>query len=91
MNGHAAEQVRAVRARHVTQPFPDGESYTDVVRRVSLFLDDALSRHGAETVLVIGHRAPHHAFEHLLNGRDLAEVVTGDWEWQAGWAYEVRV
>ena len=90
MNGHAAEQVRAVRARHVTQPFPDGESYTDVVRRVSLFLDEASRRHGAETVLVIAHRAPQHAFEHLLNGRDLADVVAGDWEWQPGWVYEVR-
>ena len=91
LNGHAAEQVRAVRARHVTEPFPGGESYADVVSRVRLFLHDASSRHAAETVLVIAHRAPHHAFEHLLNGRDLAEVVTGDWEWQPGWVYEARL
>ncbi len=91
MNGHAADRVSAVAARHATDPFPGGESYADVVRRVRQFLDDASSRHGAETVLVIAHRAPHHAFEHLLNGRDLAEVVTGDWEWQPGWVYEVRL
>ncbi len=89
MNRHPADQVAAMRARYTTEPFPGGESYADVVSRVGLFLDDASTQHGAETVLVIAHRAPHHAFEHLLNGRDLAEVVTGDWEWQPGWVYEV--
>jgi alpha-ribazole phosphatase/probable phosphoglycerate mutase len=90
MNGDAAEQVRAVSARHVTEPFPGGESYTDVVRRVRLFLQDASGQHGSATVLVIAHRAPHHALEHLLNDRDLAAVVNGDWQWQPGWVYELR-
>lgn len=88
MNGRAADDVNTARGNHVSEPFPGGESYTEVVRRVSSFLDDASSRHGAETVLVIAHRAPHHALEHLLNGRELAEVLNGDWQWRPGWVYE---
>lgn len=91
MNGAPVERVQAVREAHVSEPFPSGESYADVVLRVRSFLDYAYSQHAAETVLVIAHRAPHHAFEHLLNGRDLAEVVAADWEWRPGWAYEVRL
>ena len=91
MNGRAADEVHGARRNHVTEPFPGGESYSDVVRRVSEFLEHASRQHGAATVLVIAHRAPHHALEHLLNHRDLAEVVNGAWEWQPGWVYEVRL
>ena len=27
-------------------------------------------------------------YEHLLNGRDLAGLIAGDWAWQPGWVYE---
>jgi broad specificity phosphatase PhoE len=80
--------VHALRAQYVNEPFTGGESYADVVRRVRLFLGDASRKHGAGTVLVIAHRAPHYAFEHLLNGGDLAALVAGEWQWQPGWVYE---
>lgn len=88
MNGHPAAEVHAARGERVYSPFPRGESYEDVVRRVRSFLDDLLTERPGEIVLVIGHRAPHNALEHLLNGRDLAYTVTGDWAWQPGWVYD---
>ena len=84
MNGRAADEVHRARGNHVTKPFAGGESYADVVRRVRSFLEDASGQHGTSTSLVIAHRAPHHAFEHLLNHRDLAQVVNDDWLWQPG-------
>ncbi|MEX0683717.1 MAG: histidine phosphatase family protein [Dehalococcoidia bacterium] len=89
MNGHPVAEVHAASRDHVSNPFPDGESYTDVTRRVGAFLDDLRRENEARVVLVVAHRAPHHAIEHILNGHDLAELVTGAWEWQPGWEYEL--
>jgi broad specificity phosphatase PhoE len=75
------------RTRFIESPFPGGESFRDVVRRVESLLNDL--RHSEGPVLVIAHRAPWYAMEHLLRGRELAEVVTAPWQWQPGWEYEV--
>lgn len=89
LNAHPVEQVHEVARRHVFERFPGGESYADVVERVRDFLEEAQGKHVNDTILVIAHRAPHHALEHLLRGRDLADVVTGAWEWQPGWEYDL--
>lgn len=77
--------LEAARLRFVDEPFPQGESYRDVVRRVKRFLDDL--PHDPASVLIIGHRAPWYALEHLLCGRDLHEVISTPWQWQPGWRY----
>jgi broad specificity phosphatase PhoE len=80
----AIEQRRVL---HLVDPFPNGESYQQVVDRVSGWLGEALQYSDAGTVLVIGHRATHYALEHLLNGVTLHEAVTSPWTWQPGWTY----
>jgi broad specificity phosphatase PhoE len=75
MNGYPADEAHSVRGDYAFKPFPGGESYADVVRRVRSILNDLLGAPTDGTVLVIAHRAPHHALEHLLNGHDLAELV----------------
>jgi broad specificity phosphatase PhoE len=89
LNAHPADEVHAAVPSHVFDPFPGGESYADVVERLRALLDDVRSAHSRGAVLLVAHRAPHHALEHLLNGRDLTGVVTGDWEWQPGWEYDL--
>jgi broad specificity phosphatase PhoE len=89
MNGAPARDVHAAAANHVFEPFPGGESYADVAGRVRAFLAGITSGHREDTVVIVAHRAPHHALEHLLHGRDLAAVVTAPWQWQPGWTYEV--
>lgn len=74
------------RLRFVEAPFPNGESYADVVKRVQRFLEE-LPRSGE--ILVIGHRATWYAFEHLLCGRRLEEVIAAAWSWQPGWVYRL--
>ena len=86
-----ASEIEERRPRHLVDPFPNGESYQQVVDRVSAWLNDVVrQRQVADgTVLVIGHRATFYAFEHLLNGVPLAEAVTSPWTWQPGWTYRV--
>ena len=81
------EQRRLV---HLVEPFPNGESYQQVVDRVSGWLSEALAYLDAGTVLIIGHRATYYALEHLLNRVTLHEALTSPWTWQPGWTYHLR-
>lgn len=77
------------RLRHLVDPFPNGESYQQVVDRVSGWLRESMPHIDAGTVLVIGHRATFYALEHLLNRVALQEAMTSLWVWQPGWSYAV--
>ena len=86
-SGCPVEQLESARLAFVDEPFPGGESFRDVVRRVEQFLNELCS--GGESVLVVAHRAPWYALENLIRGRDLKELVTSAWKWQPGWEYDV--
>jgi broad specificity phosphatase PhoE len=76
------------RESFIDTPFPGGESLRQVVDRVAAWLSDARRAHAdAATILVIGHRAPFYAFEHLLRGVPLRAAVTAPWVWEPGWTY----
>jgi broad specificity phosphatase PhoE len=83
-------EIEQRRLRHLADPFPNGESYQQVVERVAGWLREAQGYLEAGTVLVIGHRATYYALEHLLNGVTLHEAMTAPWTWQPGWSYDLR-
>lgn len=83
-------EIQQRRLAHLVDPFPNGESYQQVVNRVSGWLSEALPYLDAGTVLIIGHRATFYALEHLLNRVPLHEAVTSPWTWQPGWSYHLR-
>ena len=80
------------REHWIDTPFPGGESLRQVAARVDAWLRDVRRAHArdGETVLVIGHRAPFYALEHLLRGVPLHDAVVAPWTWQPGWRYELR-
>lgn len=84
---HPAMEVEERRARHVATPFPDGESYAQVVGRVAAWLNETTTTFAGSAVLVIGHRATFCALEHLIRRIPLNETVTATWRWQPGWTY----
>ena len=86
---HPTSEIEQRRLLHLVDPFPNGESYQEVVDRVSGWLSEARSYMDAGTVLIIGHRATHYALEHLLNRVTLHEAVTSPWTWQPGWTYHL--
>jgi broad specificity phosphatase PhoE len=82
-----ASEIAKRRALHVSTPYPNGESYQQVVGRVSAWLTQITPAFAGRTVLVIGHRATFYALEHLVKHVPLCEAVTSPWHWQPGWTY----
>lgn len=83
-------EIEQRRLLHLVDPFPNGESYQQVVDRVSGWLSEALPYIDTGAVLIIGHRATYYALEHLLNRVTLHEAVASPWTWQPGWTYHLR-
>jgi alpha-ribazole phosphatase/probable phosphoglycerate mutase len=91
LNGTAVARLEAERTRHVLDPYSGGESYVDVVTRVRSFLQDLPSRYANQRIVVIGHSATKWAFDHLLEGTPLEELVEGSFRWQPGWLYTYAI
>jgi len=88
-NGAPVAEVHGRRADHLDQPYPGGESWRQAVERVGRFLADLPLRWEGKRVVVIGHGATFWAFEHLVGGRPLEDLVAAPWEWQEGWEYRL--
>lgn len=84
-----SSEIEQRRPQHLVDPFPNGESYQQVVDRVSGWLGD-VQHSDASAILIIGHRATQYALEHLLNQVTLHDAVTSPWAWQPGWVYQLR-
>ena len=89
LNGMPRVRLDAERASHVDEPWPDGESYRDVVARTAWFLDELVAAWDGRRVLVVAHSANKLALDHLLLGSDLAALIARPMDWQPGWEYEV--
>lgn len=89
LNGMRGDDHARARARHVDDPWPEGESYRQVVGRTASLVEDLLRRWDGARILLIAHSANRWALEHLLLGTDLTELVTAGFEWQPGWEYLV--
>ncbi|MBA3427432.1 MAG: histidine phosphatase family protein [Actinobacteria bacterium] len=89
LNGRPAREVESVRAAHVDEPFPGGQSYRDVVEQTRGLLDDIVAGHDGQRVVVIAHSANRWALQHLLEGTPLEELVVAPFEWQEGWIYRL--
>ena len=77
------------RLERVDVPFPGGESYRDATARVGELLDELVTSATRRRVLVIGHTATRWAFDHLLNGIALEDLIAADFAWREGWEYRM--
>ena len=87
LNGRPVSEVEAVRAGHMDEPFPGGESYRQVVERTRSLLRDLEAAWDGSRVLLIGHSANRWALDHLLLGEPLEELVAAPFDWREGWEY----
>jgi broad specificity phosphatase PhoE len=87
LNGGPAARVAETKSLHIDQPFPEGESYRDVVDRVRAFLDDVSLEYEGHRIVVIGHSATRWAIDHLLTSTPLEQLVNEHFVWQDGWEY----
>jgi len=91
LNGTAVARLEVERTKHVLDPYAGGESYLDVVARARSFLQDLPARYPDKRIVVIGHSATKWAFDHLLEGAPLEELVEESFRWQPGWLYTVAI
>ncbi len=76
---------------YISYPFPNGESYQDVERRIADFLKFLKQNYDRRHVALLAHQAPQLALEVLLKGKTWEQAIDGDWRrtksWQPGWHY----
>ncbi len=80
----------------VETPFPNGESYKDVEKRVRDFLKDLIRNYSGKNVAVVDSQASQLVLEVLLNGKTWEQAIRDDWrlkepkEWKPGWGYLLK-
>ena len=78
----------------MNNPFPNGESYKDVEKRIANFLEFLKQNYNGKHVAIVAHQAPQLALEVLIKGKTWEQAVDEDWRkkkaWQPGWEYVVE-
>lgn len=93
LTGSPSDGFKNHLAGYIDTPFPNGESYRDVEKRVREFLTGLRQAHPGGHVAVVAHQAPQLALEVLLRGETWQQAIAEDWRrsgaWQPGWLYVV--
>jgi broad specificity phosphatase PhoE len=80
--------------QHIDKPFPNGESYKDVERRMADFLKSLKNNYDGKHIAIFSHQAPHLALDVLVKGRTWEQAIDEDWRktkaWQPGWEYTLE-
>ncbi len=87
LNGMPTAQLAAARSRYIAVPYPEGQSYEQVVAATADFLRDLARDWDGCTVIVIAHSANKWALDCLLNRQRLADLVDAPFGWREGWRY----
>ncbi|MDP6454364.1 MAG: histidine phosphatase family protein [SAR202 cluster bacterium] len=70
-------EMEAVRARSISDPFPNGESLGQVMDRMQSFINDLSQNHDGQDVLIIGHMGTLWGLEHHINDTSLPALLSG--------------
>src|SRR3989344_4970499 len=75
----------------IDKPFPNGESYKDVEKRIAGFFDFLKKNYKDKHVAIVAHQGPQLALDVLLKRRTWKQAIKEDWRnkkaWQPGWEY----
>lgn len=87
LNGMPVVRLALERSQHIDEPFPDGQSYRQVVAQTGDFLSELAGTWDGGRVVVIAHSANKWALDHLLKKIALEDLVDAPFDWQEGWHY----
>ncbi len=94
---YTKKEVKAFKSNmndFVEHPFPDGESYKDVEKRIKEFCDYLKNNYDSKHVAIVAHQAPQLALDVILKGKNWEQAICEDWRntksWQPGWEYEIK-
>lgn len=87
LNGTPVERLVRERSLHIDEPFPQGQSYRQVVAQTRHFLRDLAADWDGSRIVIVAHSANRWALEHLLLGVPLEALVDAPFAWRPGWRY----
>lgn len=80
--------------KHIERPFPGGESYHEVEKRMRSFVDFLRLNYNGQSIGIVAHQAPQLALEVILNGKSWGQAMSEDWRhdraWRPGWEYIIQ-
>ena len=93
-NAQPSKIVEPMQEENITKRFPDGESYEDIKKRISDFLDFLKKNYDGKSVAIVAHKAPQLALDVLLKNKTWEQAFADDWRkkkvWQPGWEYILK-
>ena len=93
MTGINTKKMKKIMFNYIDNPFPNGESYKDVEKRVKGFLEEVKREGGRKKVAIVAHQAPQLAMEVILKNKKWKQAIKEDWrrkqpkQWKLGWTY----
>ncbi|MBI2233300.1 MAG: histidine phosphatase family protein [Candidatus Aenigmarchaeota archaeon] len=93
--GKDAGKVASLMEKHINKPFPEGESYRDVEKRIRDFIKDLKKDYAGKRIAVVAHQAPQLALDVIIKGKTWKQAIKEDWrrkvpkEWRPGWSYKL--
>jgi len=93
-NAQSSAIVEPMQENHITEKFPEGESYEDVKNRIAKFLEFLKQNYNGKSVAIVAHKAPQLALDVLLKNKPWEQAFAEDWRkskaWQPGWDYNLE-
>lgn len=93
-NANFTSIVDPMKKQHIYEPFPGGESYEDVKKRLEEFIVFLKENYDGKRVAIVAHQAPQLALDVILKGKTWEQAFAEDWRntkgWQPGWQYEIE-
>ena len=87
----SAKEFKSNMTNYINKPFPNGESYRDVEKRIADFLDFLKKNYDGKHIAIVAHQAPQLALDVLIKGKNWKQAIAEDWRkkkaWQPGWEY----
>lgn len=68
-NGQPSAIVEPLQEKHISESFPNGESYQDIAVRIKSFLDFLKKNYEGKHVAIVAHKGPQLALDVLLKNR----------------------
>ena len=92
LNGDPTDTFKEGRMQeYVEVPFPNGESYRDVERRMLDFLSFLKAGYDGKHIAIVAHEGPQLALDVLLSEKTWKEAIDENWRntkaWKPGWEY----
>ena len=93
LNGAPGKEFNAIYENCIDSPFPNGESYRQLEKRMRSLLDDMAKNYAGKHVAFVAHQGPQLALDVILKGKTWEQAMKEDWrlkvpkEWRPGWDY----